>query len=92
MECENKNSTKNMITLNEKYFNLIENEWFVVFEGPITRLHRGPYYKVLWEDGTSGHWGEDELIEWLDDHELNIKIDDDKHLLLLRLKHSDKNF
>ena len=80
-----------MINVNDRYFNLIVNEWFIISEGPFTQFRR-PFYKVLWEDGIVANWGEEEIAKWLNDHKLNIKVNDDKHLLSLKLKYSDKEF
>jgi hypothetical protein len=79
-----------MINLNDRYFNLIANECFVITEGPILKQNRKePYYNVLWDDGTISDWFESEMNEWIDDVDLNIKIKDDKHLLVVKIKYSN---
>lgn len=85
-----------MIKLNDKYYNLIEKETFIISEGPLERKSFNKenattsYYKILWEDGFGGNWIDEDSEEWLQDEKLNIKVKDDIHLLSLRLKYSDK--
>jgi hypothetical protein len=85
------------VKLNDRYFNLIEMECFTIVEGPTEYVSRVQFrknntrnvYKVLWEDGTKTAWLEEELIKWLNNKKLNIKVKDDKHLLMLQLKYDE---
>lgn len=71
------------IEIGDRYFNLIEMEYFIIEQSQSSFYP----YTLCWENDIDLRYNstKEELTKFINDDKLNIRVKDEKHLLLLKL-------